>query len=148
MKRYGLFITALALETCKYVEAVQLALELEGKNSSDTELVQVKSGNGNPDVGIKMSLIQADTRSSAFAHILEHIVETIEPVHHGQTKARDSVDGDEVKMDLMNTGNLAYIGTMYLGTPPQPVRAVFDTGSANTWVLSTDALLSIPEAER
>lgn len=25
---------------------------------------------------------------------------------------------------------------MYVGNPPQPVRALFDTGSTNTWVLS------------
>lgn len=51
-------------------------------------------------------------------------------------------------MDLDNQGNLGYVGTMYLGTPPQPVRAIFDSGSANTWVLSSDALEAIDPAMR
>jgi hypothetical protein len=33
-----------------------------------------------------------------------------------------------------------YMGTMYFGTPPQKIRGLFDTGSANTWVLSEHAL--------
>ena len=36
--------------------------------------------------------------------------------------------------------NFAYIATIYLGTPPQPIRCIFDTGSANAWVISKEAL--------
>ena len=32
------------------------------------------------------------------------------------------------------------MGTMYLGSDLQPIRAIFDTGSANSWILSKDAV--------
>ena len=44
----------------------------------------------------------------------------------------------EAEVDLTNNYNLDYIGTFYVGNPPQPLRGVFDTGSANAWILSID----------
>jgi hypothetical protein len=37
---------------------------------------------------------------------------------------------------------------MYVGNPPQLVRALFDTGSTNTWVLSSTVDLGGPIKER
>jgi hypothetical protein len=31
---------------------------------------------------------------------------------------------------------------MYVGNPPQKVRALFDTGSTNTWILNAKTALS------
>ena len=46
----------------------------------------------------------------------------------------------KVKEPLTNSQNLSYIGELYLGSPsPQKVRAIFDTGSANPWILSKEA---------
>lgn len=39
-------------------------------------------------------------------------------------------------MDLHNEWNYGYTGTIYLGSDKQPIRAIFDTGSANSWILS------------
>lgn len=39
---------------------------------------------------------------------------------------------------LVNHRNTQYVGTIDVGTPPQPFRLVFDTGSANTWLYSTE----------
>lgn len=39
-----------------------------------------------------------------------------------------------------NNMNFAYIATIYLGSPPQPIRCIFDTGSANAWVISKEAV--------
>jgi len=39
------------------------------------------------------------------------------------------------------------MGSIYLGTPPQKIRALFDTGSANTWVFSEAAKEKLPPAE-
>ena len=43
-------------------------------------------------------------------------------------------------MPMKNDGNMAYMATVYLGTPPQKLRAIFDTGSSNTWVVNRKAL--------
>ena len=46
----------------------------------------------------------------------------------------------KVKEPLTNSQNLSYVGELYMGTPiPQKVRAIFDTGSANPWILSKEA---------
>ena len=37
---------------------------------------------------------------------------------------------------LVNHRNTQYVGTIGVGSPPQPFRLVFDTGSANTWLYS------------
>lgn len=40
-----------------------------------------------------------------------------------------------------NLDDNVYIGELFVGTPPQKVRAVFDTGSTNTWILNTKPML-------
>ena len=40
------------------------------------------------------------------------------------------------ELNLTNHFNFDYIGTFYVGNPPQPLRGCFDTGSANAWILS------------
>ena len=46
----------------------------------------------------------------------------------------------KVKEPLTNSQNLSYVGELYMGTPvPQKIRAIFDTGSANPWILSKEA---------
>ena len=47
----------------------------------------------------------------------------------------------EVTMELENTENMGYVGEFYLGSgSPQKIRALFDTGSANSWILSKEAV--------
>ena len=46
----------------------------------------------------------------------------------------------EVVMTLDNTENMGYVGEFYLGSEsPQKIRALFDTGSSNSWILSKEA---------
>ena len=40
------------------------------------------------------------------------------------------------------------MGTIYLGSPPQTIRALFDTGSANTWVFSKEAKDKLSPADK
>jgi hypothetical protein len=49
------------------------------------------------------------------------------------------VSGGKINVPLNDRFNSAYMGTIYIGTPPQTIRALFDTGSANTWVFSKQA---------
>ena len=32
--------------------------------------------------------------------------------------------------------DMAYMADVYIGTPPQKIRALFDTGSSNSWILN------------
>lgn len=50
------------------------------------------------------------------------------------------MDGKGAIVNLTNNYNFDYIGTFYVGNPPQPIRGCFDTGSANSWVLSSQCL--------
>ena len=45
----------------------------------------------------------------------------------------------KVSMPLVDKFNTSYMGEIYFGTPPQKIRALFDTGSANCWVFSETA---------
>jgi hypothetical protein len=38
---------------------------------------------------------------------------------------------------LENHWNYNYVGIFEIGTPPKKIRAIFDTGSTNQWVLSS-----------
>lgn len=40
---------------------------------------------------------------------------------------------------LTNSHDDAYIGEIHVGNPPQKLRALFDTGSSNTWVYGKTA---------
>jgi len=41
----------------------------------------------------------------------------------------------------MNLDDNAYVSDMYVGNKPQLVRALFDTGSTNTWILNSKVQL-------
>jgi len=43
-----------------------------------------------------------------------------------------------IQIPLQNHQNTNYIGEIQIGSPPQKIRALFDTGSANSWVLGQE----------
>jgi len=42
----------------------------------------------------------------------------------------------ESRLTQFNLDDNAYVGDVYVGNPPQKIRALFDTGSTNMWVLN------------
>ena len=44
---------------------------------------------------------------------------------------------------MINAHDMSYLTEIYVGTPPQKVRAVLDTGSSNTWILAAGAISKI-----
>lgn len=58
--------------------------------------------------------------------------------------------GEKVQAHITqnNLEDNAYVSDMYVGNPPQLVRALFDTGSTNTWILSHTVDLGGASKER
>ena len=68
--------------------------------------------------------------------ILPTLLATLSLTDGGSSVPEDG----KVELDLDNEWNYAYIATIEIGTPPQEIRAIFDTGSANAWILSAEAV--------
>ena len=66
------------------------------------------------------------------------------------TGGETNIESDHVVMPLTNHSNYGYIGIFYIGSEGseegqcdgalQPIRMILDTGSANSWVLSNQAV--------
>ena len=44
-------------------------------------------------------------------------------------------------MHQMNIQDFSYISDVFVGNPPQKIRAIFDTGSSNAWILNKNCHL-------
>ena len=51
-----------------------------------------------------------------------------------------AIEDGEVMLDAINNFNFAYTSNLHIGTPPQTINCLFDTGSANAWILSKEAV--------
>ena len=45
---------------------------------------------------------------------------------------------------MQNDHDMCYMAEVFVGTPPQSIRALFDTGSSNTWVLNKKTEADLP----
>jgi len=48
-----------------------------------------------------------------------------------------SAPNSAICLGMKNNADQSYVADIYVGNPPQKLRAVFDTGSSNTWVLNS-----------
>ena len=66
-----------------------------------------------------------------------------------EAASNGTIGNDHVSMPLDNMWNFGYIGEFYLGSgTPQKTRALFDTGSANSWIISKEAVEKMDEKEQ
>ena len=63
----------------------------------------------------------------------------------GQVLAQHDVylDQGSIDIDLDNLQNSCYLADLYLGSPPQKLTWLFDTGSSFTWVLSKEVAANL-----
>jgi hypothetical protein len=47
-----------------------------------------------------------------------------------------NVPSSNILMALTNFKNSQYIGSIFIGNPPQKIKVIFDTGSSNFWITS------------
>ena len=65
-----------------------------------------------------------------------HLRVATNPVANGKATDTDR-NAVRVHIPLRNVHNTKYVGTVGVGSPPQNVTVVFDTGSSNLWITSS-----------
>jgi len=78
-------------------------------------------------------MLQIQTKSGIYLCLYDFI--TVKVIASAEDKIGGSLE--QVEVGLKNYYNFNYVGTVYVGNPPQLVRAIFDTGSTNLWVISS-----------
>ena len=56
----------------------------------------------------------------------------------------DKEDDKEMCLQMQNDFDMCYMAEINVGTPPQPIKALFDTGSSNTWILNKKVKPDLP----
>jgi len=63
-----------------------------------------------------------------------------DPSESSTTNDNVSSSAGQITLNTENTWNYAYTSKLHIGTPPQTIDCLFDTGSANAWILSRESI--------
>ena len=94
-------------------------------------------GNQSPGIANAIELMSGVESNGMIRMEVEKV-----PLQFTQVSAESSaaIGEGKARVDLANNWNYGYIGEFHLGSgTPQKIRAMFDTGSANSWIRSTEA---------
>lgn len=117
-----------------YVESLN---ELNRYIGSDGEAINLAQTGGHARIALTKKPVYnqtpAPSQMAAQSQILDEITHC--PVN------ADKMGPAQVRLLQTNLEDNAYISEVFVGNPPQKIRALFDTGSTNTWILNKKVVL-------